>query len=334
MRKRKLGRTGHHVSELGIGTLGLADDQWRGLDPKDAQRTLYAALELGVDFIDTALSYGDGLAEKLIGEVVRDLRARDRVVVATKVPPMDGRWPARPEVPLERVFHPDHVQHSVEQSLRNLRADALVIAQLHVWHDAWLASPVWPEVRGRMQQMIVQGKVLHWGVSSNSCDPASALQVLDESIIETVQVVYNIFERRCEAKLFDKARACEVGVIVRSPLDEGVLSGRFTRETRFPEGDFRTRYFTSERLSEMLPRIQALGALCGDEVASLPELGLRFALQHPDVGVVIPGMRRIEHLRQNLAAAAAGALSKQLYERLREHAWEKNWYQSANQTSR
>ena len=332
MRKRKLGRTGYMVSELGMGTLGFAGDMWRGVEPGDAQRTLYAAVDAGLDFVDTALSYGAGLAEKLVGEVIRDLRAHDRVVVATKVPPLNDTWPADPNTRLERVFHPEHVQASVEQSLRNLRAEVIPLAQLHVWHDAWLDGRAWADVRGRMQLMIKQGKVLHWGVSINSGDPGSALAVLDQPIIETAQAVYNIFDRSCEAEFFARAQRNEVAIIARSPLDEGGLSGCLTRESTFPKDDFRGRYFVGDRLAQMVSRVEALADLCADLAASVPELALRFALSRPEVAVVIPGMRRQEHMRANIAAVAKGTLSSELLARLKKHAWDKNWYLSANRT--
>lgn len=329
MRKRKLGRTGYEVSTLGFGTLGLGGDMWRDVTPLAAQRTLYMSVEQGVDFIDTALSYAGGEAETLVGEVIRDLRARDHVVVATKVPPMNDTWPATPDVPLERVFHPQHVQRSVEQSLRNLRAEVLCIEQFHVWHDAWLSSSMWPEVRGCMQRMVKQGKVLHWGVSINSCDPDSAMNVLDEPLIETAQVVYNIFDRSAERGFLAKARERDIGLIARSPLDESGLSGALTVDTTFPRGDFRGRYFAGERLAAVVERADALEGLCGDEVATVPELALRFVVSHPDIGVVIPGMRTAAHLRDNLASVTAGPLSSAMLARLREHAWDKNWYTSA-----
>lgn len=330
MRKRKLGRTGYMVSELGLGTLGFGGDRWRGVEPRDAQRTLYAALDAGLEFVDTALSYGAGLAEKLVGEVIRDLRARDRVVVATKVPPLDNRWPADADSIIERVFHPEHVQSSVEHSLRNLRAEAIPLAQLHVWHDAWLGARAWADVRGRMQLMIKQGKVLHWGVSINSGDPDSALKVLDEPLIETAQVVYNVFDRSCERAFFAKASRNEVAIIARSPLDEGGLSGQLSEKTTFPKGDFRSRYFAGERLQQMVERVAALADVRGDEVASVPELALRFTLSRPEVAVVIPGMRQLAHLHDNIAAVDRGPLSERLLTRLAEHAWDKNWYLSAN----
>jgi aryl-alcohol dehydrogenase-like predicted oxidoreductase len=327
MRKRKLGRTGYHVSELGFGAWGLGGAAWRGVDPGDAQRALYLAIESGIDLVDTAPVYGD--SERLVGEVIRDLRARDTVVVATKVPPLDRTWPAEGSAGIEKVFPAEYVARSVEQSLRNQRAEALCIAQLHVWNDAWLESIAWQDLRGAMAALVKAGKVLHWGVSINAHDPDSALGVLDDPLIETVQAVYNIFDRSAERALFTRARERDVGVIARVPLDEGALGGAFTRETRFPEGDFRSRYFGGDRLAQVVERVDALRALVGGEVETLPELALRFCLSSPDVSSVIAGMRRIEHVRENMAVCDGRALSAALCERLREHAWDKNWYRNA-----
>ncbi|MEM9491544.1 MAG: aldo/keto reductase [Myxococcota bacterium] len=326
MNKRTMGSTGYQVTPLGIGTWGLGGGLWRDMEPRDAQRVLFRAVDAGLDFIDTALIYGDGLSETLVGEVVRELRARDWVVVASKVPPLDRHWPGDGQTALERVFPPEYVIRSVEQSLRNLRAEVVPIAQLHVWHDAWLQSTVWPDLRGAMEQCVRQGKVLHWGVSANSHDPDSVLELIADPLIETVQVIYNIYDPSAEDALLAAARQHRVGVIARCPFDEGALTGVLTRDTTFTPGDIRQRYFAGERLVQAVERARALDELCGDEVVDLPELALRFCLSQPDVAVVIPGMRRDRHLFHNLAAASKGALSPAMRERLREHTWDKNWY--------
>lgn len=341
-----LGRGEYRVNPLGFSARGLGGDSWLDVDPRDVQRTLYEALDAGIDFVDTARADGDGAAEKLIGEVIRDLRARDWCVVATKVPPLGrskGRvapavrefrsqlWTADPASELSDIFPSDHVIHSVEQSLRALRAEVLGIAQLQVWHDSWLAQSAWPELRSTMQRLIQQGKVLRWGVSVGSGDsdengPASAMAILDDPLIATVQTVYNIHDPRAAGELFARARDNQVGVIARCPFDEGALTGALHRETVFPEGDFRAGYFRGERLIQAVERAESLAALCGERARTLAELSLRFCLSHPDVAVTIPGMRRSEHLRANLAAAAQGPLSADILARLSELAWDKNWY--------
>ena len=326
MEKRTLGRSEYRVHPLGFGARGMGGDSWLDVDPRDAQRTLYEALDAGLDFVDTARADGDGLAEKLIGEVIRDLRARDWCVVATKVPPVDQRWPADPASKLSEVFPADYLVHSVERSLRALRAEVLGIAQLHVWHDSWLSQSAWPDLRGTMERLVQQGKVLHWGVSIGDHDPDSAMAIVDDPLIATIQTVYNIYDPSSARQLFARAREHQVGVIARCPFDEGGLTGALHRESRFPDGDFRAGYFRGERLIEAVERAESLARLCGGEARTLAELALRFCLSHPDVAVTIAGMRRREHLQANLQAAAEGPLSADMLDRLREFAWDKNWY--------
>ena len=329
MDRRTLGRTGHAVVRLGIGTWGMAGEDWRDSDPRAAQRTLYQALDAGVNFIDTALSDGDGTNEQLIGEVIRDQRAHDSVLLATKVPPLDRTWSGDGKKPLPTIFPAGYVVRSVETSLRNLRAEALGVAQLRGWHDSWLGSTAWPELRGTMELLVKQGKVRYWGISVNAHDPGSALRVLDEPVIATVQAIYNIFDQSSATELFARARANDIGVIARRPFDEGGLTGTLALTTRFAPGDFRSDYFAGERLAQAIARAKKLSQLCGDEIENLAEMALRFALSQPDVDVVIAGMRQPDHLVANLAAAGRGPLSAALQDRLGEETWDRNWYRPA-----
>lgn len=326
MQTRPLGRTGFPVSALGFGCWGLAGEMWFGTPPESGRRALFVAVNSGVTFIDTALIYGSGESERMVGEVVRELRARDTALVATKVAPFNGLWPPEPRVPLERVFPVEHVTRSVEQSLRNLRAEVIGVEQLHVWLDDWLDSSYWPELRGCMERMVREGKVLHWGVSVNNHAPATALRILGEPIIETVQVIYNIFDRSAEAELLARAAEHKVGVIARCPFDEGALTGSIGPDSRFDPADFRSRYFRGERKAEVAERVNRLRRFIGDEAHTLVELALRFCLSRPEVATVIPGMRRVEHLKSNIGLADGRVLSAGLLEELAEHAWDKNWY--------
>jgi aryl-alcohol dehydrogenase-like predicted oxidoreductase len=327
METRRLGRTGSEVSAIGFGGWGLSGEHWRDTDPEAGRRALYVALESGITFVDTALVYGRGESERIVGEVVRTMRARDTVVVASKVPPANGRWPARAGSSLERVFPDEHVTRSVEQSLRNLRLEAIPVVQLHVWLDEWLDGSYWPALRGCMERLVSEGKVLHWGISANDHSPATALRVLDEPIIETVQVIYNLFDRGPEEALFARAAERSVGVIVRCPFDEGALTGAIGPESLFAPGDFRSRYFKDDRPTQVADRVDKLRPLLGDEASTLPELALRFTLSRREVSTVIPGMRRVEHVRSNLAVANGRRLTDRLLEELAGHAWDKNWYE-------
>lgn len=326
MQHRTLGSTGLRVSAVGIGTWGLGGDLWRDLDAAEGQRALICAIESGVNLVDTALIYGYGQSEQLVGSAIRDMGVRDECVVASKVPPKNARWPADPAVPLDQVFPADYVQRSVEDSLRNLKAEVIGVEQLHVWRDEWLDSSYWPELRATMQRMIREGKVLHWGISVNDHQPDSALRILEDPLIESVQVIYNIFDRSAEAALLERATEHEVGVLARCPFDEGALVGAITAESQFHPDDFRSRYFRGNRKAQAAERADRLRPLLGDEASSLAELALRFCLSRSEVSSVIPGMRRPDHVRSNVAVGDGRALSAALLERLADHAWDKNWY--------
>jgi len=323
---RKLGSTGYAVSELGFGGWGLGGSQWRGVDDATAREALREAVDRGITFFDTALAYGNGHSERLIGEVLNaDVRA-GRVVVATKVPPRNEEWPGKAGKPVADVFPDRHLAASTEQSLRNLGVEALPLQQLHVWHDAWLDDPEWPASYDRIVRLKREGKVLHWGISINDHAPETALRVLEDPIFETAQVIYNIYDRSPERALFQLAKTKPLGVIVRVPFDEGALTGQIRSDTIFPAGDWRAEYFSGDRRAEAERRGKALAQVLDDEVRTLPELALRFCLSSPAVATVIPGMRRAAHVRQNVAAAEKGRLTPGMLAKLEGHAWEKNWY--------
>jgi len=326
MKKRPLGATGHTVSELGYGAWGLGGAMWLGSDDRQGGDALRAALDQGVTFFDTALAYGDGHSEALIGKVFNAELKDGRVLVATKVPPGNEQWPADGDKPLSAVFPATHIIKSTERSLKNLGVDAIPVQQLHVWHDKWLADPKWVESREAMVRLKKEGKVLHWGISINDHAPETALKALTDPLFETAQVIYNIYDRTPEKALLALAQQKPLGIIVRVPFDEGALTGRIRADTVFPPGDWREEYFAGDRRTEAGRRADALAKLLGDEVETLPELALRFCLSRPEVSTVIPGMRRAEHVRSNVAAVGKGALSAGMVQRLKPHAWDKNWY--------
>ena len=326
MKTRMLGTTGYVVSELGLGAWGLGGDMWRGVDDGAAREALRAAVDQGITFFDTALAYGNGHSERLIGEVLKAEIRAGRVVVATKVPPRNQEWPGKAGEALADVFPARHLAASTERSLKNLGVEALPLQQLHVWHDAWLNDPEWDASHDTIVRLKQEGKVLHWGISINDHAPETALRVLEDPIFETAQVIYNIYDRSPERALFELARTKPLGVIVRVPFDEGALTGQIRSDTVFPAGDWRAEYFAGDRRAEAERRGKALAQLLDDQVQTLPELALRFCLSSPRVATVIPGMRRAAHVRQNVAAATKGALPPDLLSQLERHAWDKNWY--------
>ena len=328
MKTRPLGNTGYRVSEIGLGAWGIGGDMWRGVDDSEGRKTLREAVDQGIKFFDTALAYGNGHSERVIGETLKDDIRANRVVVATKVPPMNRQWPAQASYKLTDVFPADYIQSSTEQSLKNLGVDALHVQQLHVWNDVWLQDPAWEASFERIVRLKEEGKVLHWGISINDHAPETALRVLQDPIFETAQVIYNIYDRSPEKTLFDLAKKKPLGIIVRVPFDEGALTGQIKATTVFPDGDWRAEYFAGDRKAEAERRGKALAAVLDDQVETLPELALRFCLSSPGVSTVIPGMRRSAHVRQNVSASAKGALPAGMLAKLKPHAWDKNWYAS------
>lgn len=321
MRYRTLGRTGLQVSEIGYGAWGIGGKQWLGGDDRESLAALRRAVELGLNFIDTALAYGDGHSERLVGQVVRE--ARTRIYVATKVPPKNHLWPARPGIGIREVFPYRYIVECTEQSLRNLGLDCIDLQQLHVWNPEWIQDEDW---RRAFEDLKRAGKVRFVGVSLNDHQPDSGLELIETGLIDAVQVIYNIFDQSPEARLFPLCRERNIGVLARVPFDEGSLTGQITRQSRFAPDDFRSYYFRGDRKRQVEERVAALKRDLAGVDADLPEIALRFCLSHPAVSTVIPGMRKVKHVEANLAVSDRGPLPESVLAILRKHVWEKNFY--------
>jgi aryl-alcohol dehydrogenase-like predicted oxidoreductase len=321
MHYRQLGRTGIEVSEIGYGAWGIGGQMWLGAVDGESMKALHEAADLGLNFIDTALVYGEGHSETLVGRFLRERKGT--ITVATKIPPINRIWPAKPGTPLSQAFTYEHIIASTEKSLRNLNVETIDLQQLHVWDDAWADKDEWKRAFATLKE---QGKVRHFGISINDHQASNAVLAVATDLIDTFQVIYNIFDQTPEEKLFPLCREKNLGVIARVPFDEGALTGAITRETTFPAGDFRDSYFRGERKAEVFRRTNELKRLLGQEAGSLPELALRFCLHPPAVSTVIPGMRSIRNVRANCAVSDGRRLTDGLLAQLREHAWEKNYY--------
>jgi len=321
MRMRKLGRTGLTVSEIGFGAWGIGGSMWQGGDDGEASRALHAAADRGVNLYDTALVYGDGHSEKLIGRFLRD--RSETMVVASKIPPKNGRWPARQGTPLKEAFPYEHIIASTEQSLKNLGVERIDIQQFHVWTDDWTEMPEWYDAISALKEA---GKIRFFGISINDHQPESALAIGKSGKVDTFQVIYNIFDQTPEDQLFPICREHQVGVIVRVPFDEGALTGTISPATTFPPGDFRNRYFRGGRKQEVVEHVERLRPLLGAESVTLPDLALRFCLQDDVVSTVIPGMRTVTHVEANASVSDGRKLSPSLAAELKNHRWDKNFY--------
>jgi aryl-alcohol dehydrogenase-like predicted oxidoreductase len=317
---RQLGRTGLRVSEIGFGAWGIGKSQWVGADDEVSLATLRAARDSGVNFFDTALAYGNGHSERLLA---RAFGKSADVIIATKVPPQNLVWPARNGTPLQKVFPREYVVQSLDHSLSNLQRDKIDVYQFHVWNDEWVQQEEWLRT---VDDLKASGKVHAIGLSINDHQPANGLKALATGLIDTVQVIYNIFDQSPEDRLFPCCRENGIGVIARVPFDEGSLTGNIRPETTFARGDFRNVYFKENRKQEVWDRV---GKILNDTkvpVEELPALALRFTISDPTVSTVIPGMRSPERIRANVAVSDAGPLAPAMLEKLRRHRWVRNYY--------
>ena len=321
MKFRPLGKIGINVSEIGFGAWGIGADMWKGSTDKDAMNALQKAVDLGVNFFDTALAYGGGHSERLLAKLYRGMKGK--IFIATKVPPKNRQWPARPGVPFNEAFPKNYIIESANLSLKNLGVERIDLLQFHVWSDEWAdVEEIWDTVR----RLKSDGKIRAFGISINDHEPGSALKAARTGMVDSFQVIYNIFDQSPEEELFPFCQKNNIAVIARVPFDEGGLTGRIRPDTVFMKEDWRNDYFRGDRKQQVYDRVEKLKLLLGPEAKTLAELSLRFILSRPVVSTVIPGMRTIPNVETNTAVSDGKVLSEKLLKELKKHKWPRNFY--------
>jgi aryl-alcohol dehydrogenase-like predicted oxidoreductase len=321
MNFRPFGRTGFDVSEISFGAWALGGG-WGPQSDDESVRALNRAIDLGVNLIDTAAGYGNGRSERVIAGVLK--QRSEKVFVATKTPPSPGAWPPSPYCLAAERYGAAYLRANVEERLRCLGTDCLDLLQLHTWTRAWNRDPSPLAV---LRQLRAEGKLRFIGVSTPEHDQNSVIELMRGGWVDAVQVIYNVFEQEPAAELLEVARECGVAVIVRVPFDEGSLTGKFTEQTTFADGDFRRHYFAGDRMVRTVKRVdsarQALDG-CG---LTLPQASLKFVLAHPAVSTVIPGMRNSDQVNLNIAVTSLPPMAPELVEKLYSHNWRRGiWY--------
>lgn len=316
MEYRTFGRTGWPVSEIGYGMWGMAG--WTGSDDDESMESLHRSVELGCNFFDTAYAYGDGHSEALLGRLVRALPDKT-LYVATKIPPKNRIWPSQSRFTLDEVFPPEYIKEYTYKSLDNLGLDRMHLIQFHVWEDGWAEDERWQRA---LADLKAEGVIEASGISINRWEPDNALATLRTGHIDAVQVIYNIFDQAPEDNLFPLCDELDVAVIARVPFDEGTLTGKLTKDSTWPEGDWRNSYFVPENLNASVDRAEALRPLVPPGM-TMAEMALRFILANPTVSTIIPGMRKLPHVAQNIATSDGKALPADLIARLRAHRWDR-----------
>jgi aryl-alcohol dehydrogenase-like predicted oxidoreductase len=321
MKYRKLGRTGYEVSEMAHGLWGMSG--WSGSDDRESLEALQLATDLGCNFFDTAWAYGEGKSDGLLGEILSRNASppnpAKRLYAASKIPPLNRKWPARSEYKYQEVFPADHVLKHTDMIREKLRTDSIDLLQFHVWDDSWTDEP---EFRDTVEKLKRDGRIRSFGLSLNRWEPENGLRALRTGLVDVVQVIYNIFDQAPEDKLFPICEELNIGVIARVPLDEGSLGGKMTPQTTFPKGDWRAMYFGPKNLIPTLERVDKLKAVLPSGM-TLPEMALRFILSNPAVSTIIVGMRKLDHVRQNIVMSDAGPLDAALLGKLKSHRWDR-----------
>ncbi|HEY0348255.1 MAG TPA: aldo/keto reductase [Pyrinomonadaceae bacterium] len=316
MKYRRFGRTNWQVSEIGYGMWGMGG--WTGSDDEESSASLQRAVDLGCNFFDTAWAYGEGRSEALLGELVR-ANPQNKLYTATKIPPKNSVWPSRSEFTLDETFPPDYIEQRVHESLEHAGLESFDLVQFHVWEDSWVKDDRWAR---KIDDLRSQKLLTAVGISINRWEPGNGVEAVRSGLIDSVQVIYNIFDQNPEDELFPACLEKDVAVIARVPFDEGTLTGTLNKDSKWPEGDWRNIYFGPENLIPSVERAEKLKNLLPAGM-TLPEMALRFILSNSAVSTIIPGMRKASHVDSNIGASDEGRLSNELLAELRQHRWER-----------
>ena len=323
MQYRSFGGLGWNVSQIGMGTWALGSN-WGPQDDTVSLRALHQALDAGCNFIDTARAYGNGRSERLIGRVLKQRPSADRIYVATKVPPIiQPDWLPTPYQAWDKKFPEEHIRAEVDKSLRDLGVDCIDLVQIHTWSRAWNRDPAPLQVLRDCQK---QGKLRAVGVSTPEIDQNAVVDLMGGGHVDSVQVIYNIFDQEAQAEIFPTALEKNVAVIVRVALDESSLTGKLTHMTMFAEGDIRNSYFAGDRLARTVDRVEKIRAVVGTQEPNLATAALKFALKPPIVSTVIAGCRNPQQAAANCAVGDETPMSDDLELKLREHNWRRSFW--------
>ncbi|MGI9549839.1 MAG: aldo/keto reductase [Aurantibacter sp.] len=316
MKYRKFGRTNWQVSEIGYGMWGMAG--WTESDDRQSAKSLDLAVENGVNFFDTAWGYGEGHSEELLGQLVRR-HPNEKLYTASKIPPKNFQWPARPHYTFDESYPTSHVMEYTDKSLKNLGLEQIDLMQFHTWDDGWSHREEWQRA---VEDLKKSGKIAAMGVSVNRWEPDNGIKALKTGLLDAVQVIYNIFDQAPEDELFPLCDEMDIATIARVPFDEGTLTGNITKESTWPEGDWRGTYFVPENLIPSAERADRLRPLIPKGM-TMAEMALRFIAMNKSVGTIIPGMRKERNVLANTATSDGQGLPQELYNELRTHRWDR-----------
>jgi len=321
MEYRTFAKSDEKISRLGFGAWGIGKTMWVGADDNESKKILRKAIEKGINFFDSALVYGMGHSERLLGAAERE--SGQKLFITSKIPPKNYKWPAPKGSYLKEAFPANHIIAMTERSLRNLKRDYIDLQQFHVWNDEWSDQDEWKEAISKLKK---DGKVRYFGISINDHQPENGIEAGKTGMIDSFQVIFNIFDQSPADMLLPFCLENKISIIARVPFDEGSLTGAITPDTVFPEKDFRNNYFRGDRKQQVWERVQKIQKDVSGETSSLAEAALRYTISFDAVTTVIPGMRKEKNLLSNLESVEKGSLSGDLLEKIKAHRWVRNFY--------
>lgn len=313
MSYRELGRTGFKVSEISFGAWAIGND-WGNVDDKDSLAALHRAVDLGVNFFDTADVYGDGHSEKLLAQLKKD--RREEIIIATKA----GR---RLNPHVAGSYTGENISGFIERSLQNLETETLDLVQLH-------CPPTevyyFPELFGALDDLIKQGKIKNYGVSVEKVE--EAIKAIEYENVKTVQIIFNIFRQRPADLFFELAKQKKVGILARLPLSSGMLTGKMNPDTKFEAQDHRNynrhgeafdvgETFSGIDFETGLQAVEELRKFV-PEGMTMAQFALRWILMFDAVTCAIPGAKRPSQAKENISAADFPPLLDETMHRIRQ----------------
>jgi aryl-alcohol dehydrogenase-like predicted oxidoreductase len=323
MQYRNFGRTGWKVSEISFGAWQIGG-QWGTVDDEESISALLASYEQGINFVDTAQLYGFGHSEEVVGESLRRWKG-EKIYVATKTQPIE--WPD-PDIddPQMRGRYPAwYLRESVDASLKRLGVERLDLLQLHCWLRSGLGELDWLET---LNELRVEGKIDKVGVSIRDYRPDEGVDLADLGLVDSIQVIFNLFEQRPVDALLPAAAKSDTAIIDRVAFDSGSLAGLWTPATydSWDEGSQQKQMFRGERFTDTLHRVEALKKVIRPYFETLAEAAVKYVLASPEVSTVIAGMSNARNITRNVGYSDGSTFPEELRTELAEHGWIRNYY--------
>ena len=313
---RRFGKTNWNIGEIGYGMWGMGG--WTNSNDIQSSDSLDLAVENGVNFFDTAWGYGEGHSEKLLGKLLKRHKNK-KLYSASKLPPKNFKWPAKSEYSFFDSYPSKHILDYTERTLKNLDVEKIDLLQFHTWDDSWSSIDEW---KRSVEDLKKSGKITAIGISMNRWEPENGIEALKTGLIDSVQVIYNIFDQAPEDKLFPLCKNLDIGVIARVPFDEGTLTGNINLNTVFPKDDWRSTYFVPENLKSSVNKVDKIRSLIPIK-KSMAEVALRFILMNKEVATIIPGMRKKKNVISNISTSDGKGIEIKLYNKLKNHRWDR-----------